>query len=178
MESAAVALIVGVSTVLASGVTSSIVTYRLNRSKDETMFLREKAEQLYLATDEFDKAFSSQALTYFPLLKGEIDFNQMLNMQVEWGSRPTKHGGPETMIMLAEIYFPPVQPALEEVWAKRDAYNKLTSEIKWTWKEYGSVTGGGLLQRFKAVSLDVDRAIEAFKKSIVSAAQTHAGVKR
>jgi hypothetical protein len=178
MDSGTVTLIFGLSTVLASGITSSVVTYRLNQNKDQTIFLREKAEQLYLAADEFGKDFSSHIVSYFPLLEGRIDYNQMLDMHIEQGSRDSRNGGVETMIMLAEIYFPSVRPALESVWRARSSFNDLTREIKETWIEQGSVSHGNLLSRFQAASLTLDRSIESLKDEIVAAARVHAGVKQ
>ncbi len=177
MDTVTATLIVGLSTVLASGVASSIVTYKLNRSKEQTVFLREKAEQLYLAADEFGKAFGSQMITYFPLLEGRIDYNQMLDMQISDGATP-KNFGPATMEMLVEIYFPSVRPALQNVWKKREAYNKVTAVIKSVWKEFGTLAHENLLPTYKAASLEMDAAIENLKKEIVLAARAHAGVEQ
>ncbi len=178
MDASLVTLIIGFTTVLASGVTSSIVTYRLNRNRSQVIFLREKAEQLYLSADEFGKAFGSQMLTYFPLLDGKIDFNGMLDMQIEQGSAPRKYGGAETMTMLVEIYFPSVRPALEEVWKARTGFNQVTADIKRAWERTGDVTHGDWRARFLSATQVIDNSINKLQREIVIAARTHAGVKQ
>jgi len=130
-----------------------------------------------LAADEFGTHFVGQMLTYFPLLKGDIDYNQMLEMQIERGAEEKKHGGAQIMTMLAEIYFPTVRTALDAVWSERDAFNKLTQEVKATWMAYGTFRHSDMLKRFQAASLALNGSFEALKKEIVAAARVHAGVK-
>jgi len=88
LDSIFVTLGLGIGTILASGVTSAVVTYRLNRRKERFEFLRGKAETLYLAVDQFVKVLGMHALTYYPVLKGEMDWNQMLDLQISSGSGP------------------------------------------------------------------------------------------
>jgi hypothetical protein len=178
MDAPIVTLILGFATILASGVTSSMVTYRLNRNRNQTVFLREKAEQLYLSADEFGKTFSMQIITYLPLLNGRIDYNQVLDMQIEQGPAAKKYGGAETMTMLVEIYFPSVRPALEEVWKARDTFNRITAEIKFVWERDGDVSAGDLKSRFMSAALAIDKCIKALQNEIVTAARVHAGAKQ
>lgn len=177
MDAPLISLIVGLSTVLASGVASSFVTYRLNRNSNQTIFLRQKAEELYLSADEFGKNFASQMLTYFPLLDGKIDYNQMLDMQIERGSKTHDHGGPETMTMLVEIYFPTCRPALEKVWEARTIFNDVTAGIKRAWQRSGRVNKAEWHPKFIAATHAINDSIEALQREIVAAARPHAGVK-
>ncbi|GGZ32625.1 hypothetical protein [Asticcacaulis endophyticus] len=178
MDGPTVALIVGIGTIMASGVMSSVVTYHLNRNRTQTIFLREKAEQLYLSADEFGKSFAAQVITYYPLLDGKIDYNQMLDMQIEHGKSDKKYGGAETMTMLVEIYFPSVRPALEDVWKAREGFNKITSDIKLAWQANGHVNQGGWKLSFANATNAINSSINALQRQIVVAARVHAGVKQ
>jgi hypothetical protein len=99
------------ATILMSGVVSTIVTYYLNRNKEHAFFMRSKAEALYLAADDYGRDFASNLICYFPVTREEHDYNKMLDLQQT--NKPTKkHGGFETMTMLANIYFPETLPKL------------------------------------------------------------------
>jgi hypothetical protein len=178
MDPTTVTIIVGLATVLASGVTSSWVTYRLSRNHNQTIFLREKAEQLYLSADEFRKSFSGQIFTYFPLLEGRIDYNQMLDLQIAQGSETKRREGAETMTMIVEIYFPSIRPALADVWKARDAYGSITNEIKRAWQRDGDVSDGDWKAKFTVAAQNIDQRIQNLQTEIVAAARIHAGVKQ
>jgi hypothetical protein len=131
-----------------------------------------------LSADEFGKTFGSQILTYFPLLDGTIDYNQMLDLQIAQGAGVKQHGGAETMTMLVEIYFPSVRPALNEVWQARDAFAKISIQIKRAWQRDGDLTGGDWKQTYIAATQVINDRIAALQKEIVIAARVHADVKQ
>jgi hypothetical protein len=178
MDAASVSLVVGLSTILASGVTSSLVTFRLNRNKDQTIFMREKAEQLYLSADAYGRVFGGHMVSYFPLLEGRIDWNQMLDIHIADGSKEREHGGAETMTMLVEIYFPSVRPALARVWDARAEFNDLTAKLKRHYKANGHVTEDHWKPAFLEVTKKLNDAISCLEKDIVVAARRYAGVKQ
>lgn len=169
----------GVGTILASGVMSAVVTSWLNRQKDQTQFLRTKAEALYLAADEFGRMLAVYTIRYYPLISGSTDWNQLNQDLAASGGQLREHGGAETVRMLTEIYFPSVRPAFKSLIDARTAFNTFTRELK---REYER--GGGVLdQRHWIALLDqkagaVDDATEELKQAIVSAAQEYAGVKQ
>lgn len=176
LDPVSASLIVGFSTILASGVTSSVVTYRLNRNKDQMIFMRGKAEQLFLAADEYEKMLGGQLVTFFPLLEGRIDYNQMLDLQIDHGSKPRERGGAETLEMLVEIYFPTTRAALRQLWLARDAFNSVAQEIKRTYQAEGHATHADLKAKLLAASGAVSEATKALKAAIVEAARRYAGV--
>jgi hypothetical protein len=129
MDASIVTLSVGLATVLTSGVMSSVVTYRLNRNKEQTFFMRQKAEALYLAADEFGRDFSKHLITHLPVARGAIDYDQMLDIQL--ANPPDKRqGGFETVAMLASIYFPEVEPQLAALLKARDRLSELRAAHK------------------------------------------------
>lgn len=178
MPDAIVTAALGVLTVLGSGITSSVLTHRLSRRQSQTLFLREKAEKLYLAADEFGKSFAGHWLSYGPLFDGRYDYNAMLDQQIAAASRPIKYGGAETMTMLVEIYFPSARPALQSVWSARAEYNDITALIKAQWTHRGSVDARLYRPKLEAAGLKVDEAISAVKLRVVEAARLSSGVKQ
>ncbi len=176
MNSVSISLLISFLTILLSGVTSSVVTYQLNFRKDQTIFLRGKAEQLFLAADEFEKEISSHLISYFPLLDGRIDYNQMLDLQIEQGSKPRAHGGAQTLEMLVEIYFPTTRGALAQLWNCRDMLNSLEHEIKRIYVAEGDATRPDLKTKILAASAAISEANKALKAAIIEAARRHAGI--
>ncbi|WP_010335513.1 hypothetical protein [Sphingobium yanoikuyae] len=168
----------GLVTILASGLTSSWVTHRLNKNHNQTIFLREKAETLYLAADEYGSSVAGMAVSYLPLLEGRYDYNTMLDQQISSGSKKPENGGAKTMTMIVDIYFPTVRPALENVWEARAAFNKVTGAIKAAWQE-AEFDGVRLLEGpFRSAALDFNKAINELKREIVEAARIQSGVKQ
>lgn len=175
MDQPTVTLIIGLGTIAMSGVVSSIVTSRLGKSKEQQAFMRSKAEQLYLATDEFGKGFNSYFVGHFQLLNGRIDYNQMLDMQISAGSKDRKYGGPETMTMLVEIYFPTTRDALANVWRARSSVNSVATRIKDHYREFGDATDPDLKVNFVDATNGVHQAIKELQHEIVQVARHHAG---
>ena len=171
MDAAVSTIFVGLATVLMSGVVSSYVTFRLNREKDQTVFMRQKAEALYLAADEFGRGFSTHIVTFLPLVKGDVDYNEMLDFQI--ANPPDKrNGGFETLNMLANIYYPEVLPQLKALLQIRDDFGKFRTAQKQAYKE-GDGTGHPWTQKFSELAKEADRTIEALKAAIIKSARRH-----
>lgn len=135
--------------------------------------MRKKAEELYLATDEFGKMLSGHMLTFFPLLEGSIDYNQLLDLQIA-DPASKKHGGAETMEMLTRIYFPEVEPCLDELMAARDAFSEIRAQHKAAYKRGAYDDGLAWKPAFGSAMVRVDRAITAMLSAIIIAAKGHA----
>ncbi len=65
-----------IATILMSGVIATIATYRLNTNRDHIFFMRQKAEELYLAAGQYDKILSGYVLTNYPLFKNKITYDE------------------------------------------------------------------------------------------------------
>jgi len=176
MDSGVYAVVVGLATVIASGVVSSYVMYRLNRNKDQTFFMRQKAEALYLAADEFGRDLSKHVVICLPVAKGELEYNAMLDLQI--ANAPDKrNGGFETLNMLANICYPEVLPALKVLLLVRDKFNKLCAVHKQAYKE-GAGVGLPWTRQFSELGQEAGQAIEALKTAIIQSARRHAGAPR
>lgn len=178
MDQVTATLVVGLSTIVASGVVSSVVTYKLNRNKEQMLFLRGKAEDLFLAADEYEKTLGGLLVTYYPLLDGRIDYNDMLDLQIKQGAKPRERGGAETMEMLVEVYFPTTRAALVDLWTAREKLNELTHRIRQTYQADGHVTHPEFKAEMLEVSATVTEALTALKGAIVTAARKTAGVRQ
>jgi hypothetical protein len=172
VDSAAISLVVPLATVLASGVVSGVVTHRLNRNKEQTYFMRKKAEDLYLAADEFGRQMAIHMTGFLPLIDGRIDYNQMLDNQIR--NPPKKdHGGAETMEMLTRIYFPEIEPQLTELFTARTEFNKVTSAHKDAYRaEEAELDDWRPL--FVSAIRRFDAAEKALKAQIVTCGRRHA----
>lgn len=173
MDSTIVTALLGLATVLTSGVASSIVTYRLNKTKEQTFFMRQKAEALYLSADEFSKNFSSLLISYLPVARGEISYNQMLDMQIERGKSKNSNAY-ETMIMLASIYFPEVLNEIDGLHKNRDKYNTIKQAHRTAYHE-GDGVGPEWEEAFRKVAFDTDDAIKKLLAAIIRAAEPYSG---
>ena len=167
-----VAIAVSLATVLASGVSSAVITYRLNRNKEHTFFMRKKAVELYLTTDEFGRELSGHMITLLSVVDGRITYNEALDLQD--ANPPQKaHGGAETMEMLVRIYFPEIEPQLEELFAARDEFAKIRSVHKAAYKE-GAGDDKRFGSGFRNAIERVGAAIQTLKAAIVRSARHHA----
>jgi hypothetical protein len=175
MDQTTATLVVGLATIAMSGVVSSVVTFRLGKSKEQQAFMRAKAEQLYLAADEYGKAFGGLLIRHLHLLNGRIDYNQMLDMQIADGKKDRKYGGAETLTMLVEIYFPSTRAALAQVWKARDAVSVVTAQIKKRYQEVGDAADPEHKALFVKAMAAVDMSIKALQAEIICAARHHAG---
>ena len=171
MDSTVATLCVGLATVLTSGVASSIVTYRLNRDKEQVFFMRQKAEALYLAADEFGRSLSSHLISFFPVAQGKLDYNQMLDVQ---NARPPskQNGGYETLVMLISIYFPEVEPELQALDAIRDRLGEVRSAHKQAYVE-GEGVDPVWVAAFAELGGKLDLVIKNLKVAIVHAARRY-----
>lgn len=166
-------LILGFATILASGVTSAFVTSYLNRNKEQTFFMRQKAEELYLAADEFGRGLSGYIFTFFPLVRGELSYDQFIETQ-KVAIPQKRHGGAEMMEMLTGIYFPEIEPQLKELLAARDEFNKLAGAYKAAVKE-GAEDEHDWLPLFTSAMKRAAAAIKKLKEMIIKSARRHAG---
>lgn len=173
MDPGLVTLCVGVTTALAGGVVSSVVTYRLNHNKEQTIFMRQKAEALYLAADEFGRTFSAHIVTYLPVARGDLDYNQMLDLHIA-NPADKRQGGYETMTMLAGVYFPEVDPELQALLSVRHRLGDVRNAHKQAYKAGGGV-GPTWVAAFQDVGHEADLAIKALRAAILRSAKAHAG---
>lgn len=109
-------------TVSLGGIIAAIISFIMNRSHGEMMFIRSKIENLYLALDEYGRKFISISIAHRNISIGEIDWNQSNDIINEIISKENKFGGFETIQILILIYFPQFKYNLEELEKARTKY--------------------------------------------------------
>lgn len=160
---------VSIITVFMSGVIAAVVTYRLNMNKDHVFFMRQKAEELYLATERYDKILSGYFLTFYPLFSDELEYNDVFDLQIKKSGQGSSHDH-ELMTMLTRIYFPEIEPLYDRFSEAREEANKIVAAHKRAYKA-GKAGGVNWTRPFTESLVDLDAAAEAFKSAIV--AQAH-----
>jgi hypothetical protein len=112
-----VPVLISIATIALSGVVSALVTYRLNLRKDQDIFMRQKAEELYRSFERYSHDLGMYFFHYFPLLNGLVDYNQHLDEEIKRGKEPknTKDALSEVE-MLTGIYFPELDAHLKVIW--------------------------------------------------------------
>lgn len=139
--------------------------------------MRTKAEALYLTADEYGRMLGSYAITYYPIIKGHCDWNQMLDSHIKMGADKRQYGGAETMTMLVELYFPTVRRSLAAVFAARDSFNSFTAEMKGFYVRDGGLDPRAWLPRMNEETEAISASIKELQAMIVSAARAYASVR-
>ncbi|MDT2022222.1 hypothetical protein [Methylocella sp. CPCC 101449] len=99
------------------------MSYILSLNKEHFAFRQKKAEELYLAADRYIKDIYSIYLYYYPYMKGERTYDQVVKDIAELKSAPnTSH---PTLQMLTKFYFPEILPALQKLDEERTRMNLL-----------------------------------------------------
>ena len=92
---------------------SVIVSYKLTTNRDRAHFLRQKAEELFIASDQYSKDIIGHMIFLWPLFKMEMTYNEYHKKSAEASSDGSK--GHQKMMMLLSIYFHDLMPFFEEV---------------------------------------------------------------
>jgi hypothetical protein len=168
-------VLVSIATIALSGVVSALVTYRLNLRKDQDIFMRQKAEELYRSFDRYGHDLGVYFFNYFPLFNGLVDYNQHLDGEIKRGqeTKNTKDAFSEVE-MLTGIYFPKLGTNLKDYLAVRTELHDFTRLHKEAYKA-GSITDTKTewSAPFSKLLLRLGTAEKAFKESIVAEAQKY-----
>jgi hypothetical protein len=121
-------IILGLLTIAMSGVIAAVVTYRLNISRDERRFRRQRLEEVFTAFNGFTRQLGVTWLTYTNVMTGKIDYNQALDMVIAQGKDVVHHF--DTLNMIILLYWPELIPHLDRVKAMRDEANDVLHEHK------------------------------------------------
>ena len=113
--------------VLASGLMSAVVVYALTARRAERELRRQKLEALYMHTTNYCTTLGIVYLNYVYAMRGKLSLNQVYDMTKDRGTDNERSF--DNVRMLVAIYFPEMQPLLDEVLACRDALSKITREF-------------------------------------------------
>ena len=153
-----------------------ILTNRSNTERLKTQFQheknvrrqelkRERAEELYVESKKYLNALCSHYLPYKKVMKGELTFNQALDLTIDNGTKKDYEHHRVTMII--DMYFPNLQQPLNEIMAKRDYLNRIVTGYKDQYKT-GDTDGTKWLDPFQANLEDLSKAVTAFEKLVAS----------
>lgn len=151
-------IIIALLTILGSGVVTAVVTHRLATSRQEREFKRKKLEELYLALQGFCTIFGAWSILWPAVMKGEMEFNQALDIQLE--SKAGKDARYlETATMLINIYFPSLRDGLAALLKRRDEANLVFGNFKSLYKESGpTAETAAFMGPFSKAMLNFDAA--------------------
>jgi hypothetical protein len=164
-------LLIGIATALTGGVVAAFVTYRLNATKEHVFHMRRKAEELFLSFDEFDKQVGMHFIGYYPLLRGQIDYEQLLDMQIK--EDKNKGEAAANFKMLSSIYFPQLGAEVSAYDGVRTALHELLGEHK---RAYKNGDGSGYFPRFHAALGEHQKKSHALRIAIIAEARCLTGI--
>jgi hypothetical protein len=134
----------------------SQLAHEKSRSKAE--LLRQKGEELYELTSEWQQNLGVQCLSIQAVMTGDLSYNEALDMQINEVT-PGKH---HRLRLLVHAYFPDLLSDLDNVETKRDAVSKIRSTHKMLYKR-GDDDGLPLLKPFTDANLALMEAAESLK---------------
>ena len=155
-------------TIVMSGVVAAVVTYHLNTTKEHVFFMRKKAEELYLAAESFDRSLSSYFIGGYPLVKGEISWNDFNDLAIKNADKVDEDASLQ-VLMLIDIYFPKLQPIFGKYLEQRTALHRVLNEHKRAYKT-GSV-GEEFFKPFDLAMRDLSTRAKELKAAIIVEAQ-------
>lgn len=122
-------ILLALLTVAASGVVATVVSHRLSVSNADRAYLRTKAEELFLAFEQYAKGIQTHALLHMPYVRGGMNRSDLLDLQIKRleGQDGRDH---DRVQMLISIYFPDLEPALKAFIAARDQCNTLVGAFE------------------------------------------------
>ena len=163
------ALITSLLTIVMSGVVSVVVSYKLTTNRDMASFLRQKAEELFIASEQYSRDMFGYMTYLLPLFKGEITYGEYYEKQAEISNDGSR--GHQKMMMLLSIYFPNLMPFFEEI----DKWRSECVKIQ-TMHKKANVLGLAddpktYLDPFNNAMVKFDIACKAFQQAIVARAR-------
>ncbi len=118
--------------------------------------LRDRIEKLYVEAKKYMIGIFNYFLPYGQVMKGEIDFNQALDMTIDYKA----NYNPERVLLIMDMYFPEVKSAFAEVEKVRDELNHIIHLFKEDYKR-GSFSKVEWYQSFQS---GLERFLESSTK--------------
>lgn len=111
-------------TIVLSGVVAAFVSFMLSGKKETFLYKQKKAEELFIAADNYIKNHSSVYMLQAKCVKGELSKSSMNELIVDHQDR-IDFSAHATLWMLTRFYFPEIEPALQALDTKRAAVNSV-----------------------------------------------------
>lgn len=157
-------LIVSVTTIAMSGVVSAIVTYRLNKRRDERQLRRKKLEELYMAITTFKKAFDGRTVILHRWMTNHLTVDEAQSLQMEYVKKADNSRVVAGMIIA--IYFHELQIDLEQFDASQNGLNGVYEQFKAAHNRVGPICGPDFLPLFEKSMDGLDTSYNRLVESI------------
>ena len=162
----AIQLILGVVTILLSGVVSGYVTYQLNTRRDARQLRRQKLEAAYEAFHGFARSLSVHWFPYISVMSNKIEYNDALDITIK--NQKDESKDLRTLEMLIAIYFPAFQRHLDELLQTRDFAMQIIREHKVRYREIGPHDAQEHLEGMRAAVRLLTSVEEKFRATVRS----------
>lgn len=124
------------------------------KTRQQTELIQARGEELYQLVYTWQNNFSTQYLAMASVMRGEISYNEGLDIQkdeiadTDFGRIP----------MLIFVYFPKIQQKYDQVISLRSIVNERLSAHKAAYK-LGEIDGTAFINPFNKDSLNLDKAL-------------------
>lgn len=124
--------ILGLLTIVMSGVVAAAVTFKLNARREDRQFRRERLERLFRGFVGFCRVLEVDWSPYISVMTGKIDYNQALDMTIAAGKDDERNL--QNVEMLVAIYWPELQSHVDALKKVRDDASSVLGEHKARYK--------------------------------------------
>jgi hypothetical protein len=138
--------LVGVWLTNRSSIQRLVIQLQHERDVREHENMRLRHEELYVESRKYLGAIVSYFLPYRMVMKGELTFNQALDMTIHQGQ--SRDHQPHRVTMLIDLYFPELKAEFDEVMAVRNKLVRLVDGYKQQYKT-GDLDSGRWLKLFQ-----------------------------
>lgn len=149
--------------------------FDLERESKEKQFIRDKLEELYLLHEAWLNALATSYLPILNVIKGEITYNQALDMFIE--NNKDRQVDFKRLQMLIDLYFPAIKPAFEKLSAARDRTNEIQRAHKREYKR-GNTDGSAYVVPFIEAQKELVRESSVLKEEIIAYSNQQTSVVR
>jgi len=157
-----VQIILAILTIAMSGVVSGIVTFQLNARRDARELRRQKLEAVYESFNGFVTQLGGYWIPYLGVMANKIEYNTALDMTIKNSNSEVKYF--RTLEMLIAIYFPKLQPHLDELNGVKEIANEVINQHKEEYRAIGPHKSE-VLAKMQALSKELSLIEERFREA-------------
>ena len=164
----AVISIVGVWLANRSNIEQLKIQLEHQKQTNDILLKKEKLEELYILVDKWLGGVFFHYLNLTMVMRGEIDYNQYLDMVKKDGKEKTVDF--TRLSMIVDIYGHELQTSYKKIMDARDELNKVSIAHKRAYKA-GDFEGETYLKPYTTAQIKLEKLTELFKKEIAAHAK-------